>query len=313
MYDCSVSATGVFQSRGGIYRLSKAFPQAKGWCARFFPLPAFKCRYPYSARQCARFLHPLFQAFSLSYPIRQKDHCARSFHTSRTIVSALIDSIEEPIMRCPNIFLFIIAILFPPLASEFQSVLLVPKPKSLMPATVWVERGICSVDSLINIALCCLGYLPGLLHAWYIIAKYPEIGHEPRPHASEGPSSFPVPPPSQPPPPPPPPLPPYKPRGISNRPAIQKQPTAPEIGIGIGIETEFLLQSRDPNSEDVSLFRFARHCAVQYNEQVDEQHPRMHSLVQALWQGQPHTQWCLHYDPTCETRSVPCESVILWS
>ncbi|KAF8417038.1 hypothetical protein EV426DRAFT_389403 [Tirmania nivea] len=52
-------------------------------------------------------------------------------------------------------FLALLAVLFPPLA-------------------VWVKRGICSADSLINFALCCLGYLPGLLHAWYIIAKYPE-------------------------------------------------------------------------------------------------------------------------------------------
>ncbi|KAI5293144.1 hypothetical protein KEM52_005796 [Ascosphaera acerosa] len=36
------------------------------------------------------------------------------------------------------------------------------------------HRGRCSADSLINIALCCLGYLPGLAHAWYIILKYPE-------------------------------------------------------------------------------------------------------------------------------------------
>ncbi|KAI9848036.1 MAG: hypothetical protein M1837_001138 [Sclerophora amabilis] len=54
-----------------------------------------------------------------------------------------------------DIFLGLIAILFPPLA-------------------VWVKRSICSADSLINIALCCLGFFPGLLHAWYIIAKYPE-------------------------------------------------------------------------------------------------------------------------------------------
>lgn len=39
---------------------------------------------------------------------------------------------------------------------------------------VWVKRGICSADSLINIALCCLGVLPGLLHAWYIVLKYPD-------------------------------------------------------------------------------------------------------------------------------------------
>ncbi|KAL5594115.1 hypothetical protein BROUX41_001161 [Berkeleyomyces rouxiae] len=56
---------------------------------------------------------------------------------------------------CSNdLFLGLLAILFPPVA-------------------VWVKRGICSADSVINILLCVLGYLPGLLHAWYIIAKYP--------------------------------------------------------------------------------------------------------------------------------------------
>lgn len=58
-------------------------------------------------------------------------------------------------MCTPDIFLGFLAILFPPLA-------------------VWVKRGLCSCDSLINICLLCLGYIPGLLHAWYIIAKYPD-------------------------------------------------------------------------------------------------------------------------------------------
>jgi len=58
-------------------------------------------------------------------------------------------------MCSADFFLAFLAVLFPPLA-------------------VWVKRGICSVDSIINLALCCLGYLPGLLHAWYIISKYPE-------------------------------------------------------------------------------------------------------------------------------------------
>jgi uncharacterized membrane protein YqaE (UPF0057 family) len=40
--------------------------------------------------------------------------------------------------------------------------------------TVWVKRGVCGADSLINIALCCLGFLPGLLHAWYIILQNPD-------------------------------------------------------------------------------------------------------------------------------------------
>ncbi|KAI9713147.1 MAG: hypothetical protein M1820_001132 [Bogoriella megaspora] len=58
-------------------------------------------------------------------------------------------------MCASDIFLGLIAVLFPPLA-------------------VWVKRGLCSADSLINLALCCLGYFPGLIHAWYIISLHPE-------------------------------------------------------------------------------------------------------------------------------------------
>ncbi|KAI5795579.1 hypothetical protein EDC01DRAFT_782142 [Geopyxis carbonaria] len=58
-------------------------------------------------------------------------------------------------MCSSDCFLVLLAILFPPLP-------------------VWVKRGICSGDSIINIALCILGFLPGLLHAWYIVAKYPD-------------------------------------------------------------------------------------------------------------------------------------------
>ena len=43
---------------------------------------------------------------------------------------------------------------------------------------VWVKCGICSADSFINILLCILGYIPGLFHAWYIIAKFPEPPYE---------------------------------------------------------------------------------------------------------------------------------------
>ncbi|KAL8940933.1 MAG: hypothetical protein Q9211_002052 [Gyalolechia sp. 1 TL-2023] len=42
------------------------------------------------------------------------------------------------------------------------------------PLTVWIKSGLCTLDSLINILLCTLGFIPGLLHAWYIIAKYPD-------------------------------------------------------------------------------------------------------------------------------------------
>lgn len=40
--------------------------------------------------------------------------------------------------------------------------------------TVWIKRGVCTADSLINIGLFCLGYFPGLIHAWYIIFAYPD-------------------------------------------------------------------------------------------------------------------------------------------
>ncbi|EEP75841.1 conserved hypothetical protein [Uncinocarpus reesii 1704] len=62
-------------------------------------------------------------------------------------------------MCSPDLFLGLLAVLFPPVA-------------------VWIKVGICSADSIINIALCCLGYVPGLLHAWYIILKYPEPDDE---------------------------------------------------------------------------------------------------------------------------------------
>lgn len=41
------------------------------------------------------------------------------------------------------------------------------------PIPVWIKRGLCSADSLINFALCLLGFVPGLLHAWYIIFTTP--------------------------------------------------------------------------------------------------------------------------------------------
>lgn len=41
------------------------------------------------------------------------------------------------------------------------------------PLPVWIKCGICSAESVINICLCLLGYIPGVLHSLYIIAKYP--------------------------------------------------------------------------------------------------------------------------------------------
>ncbi|KAJ6258973.1 LOW QUALITY PROTEIN: hypothetical protein Dda_5868 [Drechslerella dactyloides] len=91
-------------------------------------------------------------------------------------------------------FLACLAVLFPPIAGEppddRPSPSPVPSPtdrtdqlhfsyqlrsnSNIFRPAFWVKRGVCSADSVINIALCCLGYVPGLLHAWYIIAKYPD-------------------------------------------------------------------------------------------------------------------------------------------
>ena len=41
----------------------------------------------------------------------------------------------------------------------------------LPPLGVFLERG-CGADLLINIALTILGFIPGIIHALYIILKY---------------------------------------------------------------------------------------------------------------------------------------------
>ncbi|KAL8921227.1 MAG: hypothetical protein Q9208_005838 [Pyrenodesmia sp. 3 TL-2023] len=63
-----------------------------------------------------------------------------------------------------DILLALLAVIFPPIAANLPFLF----------KTVWIKSGLCTLDSLINILLCMVGYLPGVLHAWYIIAKYPE-------------------------------------------------------------------------------------------------------------------------------------------
>lgn len=56
-------------------------------------------------------------------------------------------------MHSRDWFLVLIAIFFPPIP-------------------VAVKTG-CSMDLVINICLCILGFIPGLIHACYIISMYP--------------------------------------------------------------------------------------------------------------------------------------------
>ncbi|KAJ2425902.1 hypothetical protein GGF41_002250 [Coemansia sp. RSA 2531] len=59
---------------------------------------------------------------------------------------------------CPDVLLIILSIIFPPFGALFR-------------------RG-CGADFLINCGLTALGYLPGLIHAWYLICKYPADDYE---------------------------------------------------------------------------------------------------------------------------------------
>lgn len=93
-------------------------------------------------------------------------------------------------MSCGDIFLGVIAILFPPIAGTYSPYLVLFLPSltrsnfktnfRILTSSppVWIKSGICSADSLINILLCMLGYFPGLLHAWYIISIHPERDHD---------------------------------------------------------------------------------------------------------------------------------------
>ncbi|ORX65625.1 putative cation transport-related protein, partial [Linderina pennispora] len=53
---------------------------------------------------------------------------------------------------CPDFLLILLSVIFPPLGALLR-------------------RG-CGADFLINIGLTMLGYIPGLIHAWYLICKY---------------------------------------------------------------------------------------------------------------------------------------------
>lgn len=55
-------------------------------------------------------------------------------------------------LTCSDIIKFVIAVILPPLG-------------------VFLEVG-CTCDLLINVLLTCLGYIPGIVHAFYIILKY---------------------------------------------------------------------------------------------------------------------------------------------
>lgn len=82
-------------------------------------------------------------------------HCTRLIHT---VLFAVSRNHKRSDMcycciccTCSDLILYIFALLFPPVAVLFRS-------------------GCCSSDFLLNILLTLLGFLPGLIHAWYYIS-----------------------------------------------------------------------------------------------------------------------------------------------
>lgn len=60
-------------------------------------------------------------------------------------------------MHARDWFLVLVAIFFPPIA-------------------VWLKRGFFTKDLLINVLLCLLGFIPGLIHALYVVSQHPFQG-----------------------------------------------------------------------------------------------------------------------------------------
>ncbi|CCG82329.1 Putative uncharacterized protein [Taphrina deformans PYCC 5710] len=47
----------------------------------------------------------------------------------------------------------------------------------LPPLPVAIKRGLCSGAFWLNLLLSVLAYIPGMIHAWYIVLKYPDHIH----------------------------------------------------------------------------------------------------------------------------------------
>lgn len=91
----------------------------------------------------------------------------------------------------------------------------------------------------------------------------------------------------------------------------------PKNSIGIGIEAEFLLESRDPSKRETYVGRngpikLAETVTERYNLLVPSSYPRMHSLV-GCGKAPPcddFDTWTLMDDISIETTSAPCKCCI---
>ncbi|KAH9901064.1 hypothetical protein C8Q73DRAFT_636197 [Cubamyces lactineus] len=78
--------------------------------------------------------------------------CARVYSAPSPRSCTYLNSPQSTVLNIPDPPCYSLAILLPPLG-------------------VFLERG-CNADFLINILLTILGYIPGIIHALYIILKY---------------------------------------------------------------------------------------------------------------------------------------------
>ena len=83
----------------------------------------------------------------------------------------------------------------------------------------------------------------------------------------------------------------------------------PESSIGIGIETEFLLQSLEAETRRNDIADFAKVMAELHNQEIPEQYPRMYSefMGRRDFDTEKYSEWTLLEEITVETSQEPCK------
>lgn len=88
-----------------------------------------------------------------------------------------------------------------------------------------------------------------------------------------------------------------------------KQAKVPKNSMGIGIETEFLVQARDPDRREGRASTFGESMAQLHNKQVPSTYPRMDSIVghSTMSPSADFNTWTLMSDITVDTHQAPCK------
>ncbi len=83
----------------------------------------------------------------------------------------------------------------------------------------------------------------------------------------------------------------------------------PKTSIGIGIETEFLVQARDPDRREGKLTTFVEAMAQLHKKQVPSSCPKMRSIIpeSTVPRLDNFDTWTLMSDSTVDTDRAPCK------